>query len=148
MSASNMDYIFYQFLSFSYMSRDLKFAWREVCIIDVGYIVNHFCFMLVIEVVWYVMGLKSLPKDWFVLWLLWSHYKGHNCNFTADGSSRNYEFPAKTVKDWKGRTSDCTPLLQKMCYYCRPLMLNYLFLIIASGFMLIRAIVSCDRMII
>lgn len=51
MSASNMDYIFYQFLSFSYMSRDLKFAWREVCIIDVGYIVNHFCFMLVIEVV-------------------------------------------------------------------------------------------------
>ena len=125
------------------MSRVLKFTRGEVCIIDVGYIVNHCCFILAIGVVWYI----ALN---LVLLLLWSHYKGHSCHFTADGSPRNYEFPDKTLNDWKGRTSDRTHWLEKVCYYCRPLMLNYLFLVIASGLfsMLIRAIVSCDRMII
>jgi hypothetical protein len=40
-------------------SRVLKFTRGEVCIIDVGYIVNHCCFMLAIGVAWYIMGLKS-----------------------------------------------------------------------------------------
>ena len=49
-------------LSFSvviHKSRVLKFTRGEVCIIDVGYIVNHCCFMLTIGMIWYIMSHKS-----------------------------------------------------------------------------------------